>query len=214
MTTAAFTTWLAEASAKTGADLLIILDRLRSIFSIPTMRDRITLPTRWSVRSTRPRCRANFMLSLREDGLARLDFFKGRIPFLLDNRLSVDRLSRAAAREAIERPLAQYYQDTGQRVTIEPALVDRVIDQLCTTRAGLVRQGTGATQSDGDRIETPYLQLVMTRLWTEEQRQGSPILRTKTLAALGDTTAIVATYLDDIMKALSEEEQALAARRF
>jgi formylglycine-generating enzyme required for sulfatase activity len=77
-----------------------------------------------------------------------------------------------------------------------------------------VRQGTGAAQSDGDRIETPYLQLVMTRLWTEEQRQGSQVLRVETLAALGDTTAIVATYLDDIMKALSEEEQALAARGF
>ena len=99
-------------------------------------------------------------------------------------------------------------------MTIEPALVVSVIDQLCTTRTGLVRHGTGAAQTDGDRIETPYLQLVMTRLWTEEQRQGSLVLRTETLAALGDTTAIVANYLHGIMEALSEEEQDRLARRF
>ena len=38
---------------------------------------------------------------MREDSIAKLDFFKGRIANLFDNYLRIDRLDREQAREAI-----------------------------------------------------------------------------------------------------------------
>jgi hypothetical protein len=56
----------------------------------------------------RPDLRVSFLISLREDALAKLDRFKGRIPSLFDNYLRLDHLDRAAARSAIEKPLMEY----------------------------------------------------------------------------------------------------------
>ena len=56
----------------------------------------------------RPDLRANFLISIREDSLAKLDRFKGRIPKLFDNYLRIDHLDREAAREAVVRPLEKF----------------------------------------------------------------------------------------------------------
>ena len=52
--------------------------------------------------------RANFLLSIRDDELARLDHFKGRIPRLFDNRVKIDHLTRAGAEMAIRRPIEEH----------------------------------------------------------------------------------------------------------
>jgi len=48
---------------------------------------------------------ASFLLSMREDGLSKLDRFQGRIPKLLNNLLRLDHLDRKAAERAIREPL-------------------------------------------------------------------------------------------------------------
>src|SRR3954452_6399706 len=48
-----------------------------------------------------------FLVSIREDALAKLDRFKGRVPHLFENYLRLERLDVAGGCEAIERPLAQ-----------------------------------------------------------------------------------------------------------
>src|SRR5262249_57488436 len=62
-----------------------------------------------------PGLRASFLLSIREDALAKLDRFKGRIPNVLGNYLRLDHLSRASAREAIVGPLARYNELSAHR---------------------------------------------------------------------------------------------------
>ncbi len=64
------------------------------------------------------------------------------------------------------------------------------------------------------RSRQPYLQLVMTRLWDEEMRAGSHVLRLATLNRLGGAEQIVRTHLDATMSALSADEQDVAARVF
>jgi hypothetical protein len=54
----------------------------------------------------------------------------------------------------------------------------------------------------------------MTRLWEEEMRAGSPVLRRETLDRLGGAEQIVRTHLDAVMNALPGEEQEAAARVF
>jgi hypothetical protein len=52
--------------------------------------------------------RANFLISIREDALAQLDRFKGRIRNLFGNYLRIRRLSEEAARSSIEGPIERY----------------------------------------------------------------------------------------------------------
>ena len=93
----------------------------------------------------RGRTRANVLLSLREDALAKLDRFKAPIPGILDNYLRLDRLSREAGRAAVVRPLARWHELGGDPVEIEPELAEAVLDQVAAgrIRAGLGGSGTG-----------------------------------------------------------------------
>jgi Cdc6-like AAA superfamily ATPase len=52
--------------------------------------------------------RANFLISIHEDALARMDIFKGTISSLFDNYLRMEHLYSSAARAAIIKPIEQY----------------------------------------------------------------------------------------------------------
>src|SRR5262249_55604946 len=110
-----------------GGELLIILDQFEEYFqyhsreegaeSFATQFPRIVNTTDLSV---------NFLISIRDDGLAKLDRFQARIPALFDNRLGIDHLDRNAARDAIKRPIEQFnrlYAAGRHRVSIEPELI-------------------------------------------------------------------------------------------
>jgi WD40 repeat protein len=214
-------------------DLLIILDQFEEYFLYHPQEDGIgTFASEFPRAVNRPDLRVNFLISVREDALAKLDRFKGRIPNLFDNYLRIDHLDRAAARAAIERPIVEYnrLQTEGQTVSIEPELVEAVLDQIKTGQVRLGEAGRGmiegpVSRSDEGRIETPYLQLVMTRLWDEEitpaplREEGEKlgirgVLRLSTLQRLGGAERIVHTHLDTTMGALPPDERDAAAQIF
>ena len=166
--------------------------------------------------------RVNFLVAIREDALAGLDRFKGRIPGLLDNYLRLGHLDRSAARVAIEKPVEQFNVLRAEElaaVGMESELVEAVLDQVKTGRVSLEEGGRGGVGApsgavDEESIETPYLQLVMSRLWEEELGAGSRMLRLQTLDRLGGASRIVRTHLDDAMARLSSAERDVAARIF
>lgn len=160
----------------------------------------------------------NVLLSIREDELAALDRFKGRVPRLYDNYLRLEHLGRNAAREAIERPLDHYNQvvPPGSAMAVQPELTDALLDQ---TRAGrlvmeLEGMASGGVSDGREGIETPFLQLVLTRLWKAERASGSSVLRRSTLDELGGAQKIVQTHLRTVMEELSPEQRAVAAKVF
>jgi len=158
----------------------------------------------------------NVLLSLREDSLAQLDAFKGRIANLYANSLRLDHLDRASARAAVLGPLERYEELTGERVAAEPELVEAVLDQVATGRLELVEVGRGGLEDmvgDG-RIEAPFRQLVLERLWTAERSAGSSQLRLATLEGLGGCEAIVREHLARALTALGPAEKDLAASVF
>ncbi len=175
-----------------------------------------------------PSCPATFLISIREDALAKLDRFERRIPQLFDTYLRIEHLDRAAARQAIVGPLAVYNERVApeQRVTIEDGLADAIVDEVSLDRAllgvdsrGLLGAGRGPGAGKGIagrelQIEAPYLQLVLTRLWDEEQRRRSRQLRLSTLTALGGAEQIVRSHLDRVMARLTPGEQEDAASIF
>jgi hypothetical protein len=216
--------YLEECGGRLNRQIMLILDQFEEYFlyhphesgegtfvtELPDAVNRLALP-------------ASFLIAIREDSLAKLDRLEGRIPNLFDNYLRLDHLGHDAAVEAIERPIEQYNRllpENSQPVSIEPELIDAVLDQVKTGQVVLGEVGRGsvahhavATATEV-RIETPYLQLVMTRLWEQEIGGGSRTLRLETLNRLGGAEHIVRTHLDGVMDALSQNEQRTAANIF
>lgn len=159
----------------------------------------------------------SFLISLREDGLAKLDRFKGRIPSLWDSYRRVDHLDRAAAGDAVRLPLREYNRQRPDEapVEIEDELVETVLREVQTESVVFDEAGGGTLKgAGGGRIETPYLQLVMTRLWEREMQEGSTLLRWETLRSEGGSAEIVRTHLDRVMAQFTNEERDVAARIF
>ena len=211
---------IAACTQRLGRDLVIILDQFEEYFVYHPREDGDgTFAAEFPGAVNQAELAVSFLVSIREDALARLDRFKGRIPNLFGNYLRIDRLSRQAAREAIMRPLEEYNGRGAahERMEIEPQLVEAVLDQV---RVGNVQLGgTGAGVIDGagareSRIEAPFLQLVLTRLWEEESAADSHALRLETLDRLGGAGRIVPAHLDAAMGQLPQPEQDVAARVF
>jgi WD40 repeat protein len=145
------------------------------------------------------------LIALREDTLARLDAFQARLPDVFANRLRLDHLDAVAARAAIVGPLETWNAivPADDRMGVEPALVEAVLDEVAAPEA------IGAAPATG-RIEAPYLQLIMERVWEEERAAGSPLLRAETLRRLGGARAIVSTHLERALAALPPRDAAIA----
>ena len=165
--------------------------------------------------------RVNILIAIREDALARLDRFKGKLPRLFDNMLRLDHLDHESARQAVVEPLRRYngLVSSADRMEIESKLVDQVLEQV---RAGRVRVGPASDEEmvneelagDQLRIEAPFLQLVMTRIWAAERGERSSWLRVETLTELGGAEAIVRDHMDLVLDHLVPTDKALIAAAF
>ena len=194
-------------------DLVIILDQFEEYFLYHAQDDGgSTFAGEFARAVSSADVRASFLVAIREDALAKLDRFEGHIPNLFSNFLRIEHLDRPSARAAIERPIQRYNAVRGTHVSIEPGLVDAVLDQVRMGQVLLGDTGRGTVEERDtapvdpleERIETPYLQLVMTRLWQEDVAPGDPsgALARATLDRLGGAEQIVRTHLDATMSAL------------
>ena len=166
-----------------------------------------------------PALRVHVLLSLREDALARLDCFKGRIPGLFSNYLRVDHLDLDAAREAVEGPVAAWNRTLppeAEAYTIEPELTEAVIGAAAWGGLTLIDGGetSAAEAGTGDRVEAAFLQLVLERLWRAATAAGEHALTLAQLEALGGAARIVQNHLLDALARLKPGEQDVASDCF
>jgi len=205
---------LARWTEALACDVLLILDQAEEYFLYHSEDSGFAEELPELV--TRPGLRVRVLLSLREDALAKLDTFKGRIPNLFANYLRLDHLDRRAAHEAIVKPIERYNELAGESIEIEPALAEAVLEQTAAGKVDLGEAGVGAARDESDegRIEAPYLQLVMERLWEEERSAGSSQLRLETLERLGGAESIVRAHLRRAVEELSPAEKDVAADVF
>jgi WD40 repeat protein len=145
--------------------------------------------------------RLHVLVSLREDALSQLDAFKARLPSVFANQVRLEHLDGVAARAAILGPIDRWNEVTGEHVEVEAAFVDVVIHEV-------------AVEGRSERIEAPYLQLVLERIWDTERAAGSTTLRVGTLRALGGARAIVRDHLLHALAALPQRDQDVAASVF
>jgi hypothetical protein len=211
--------YLAQAAERVGGELFIVLDQFEEYFAyhahhqgdgsfyreFPRAVNDLSLPV-------------HFLVSLREDGLADLDLFKQSIPNLFVNRYRLNYLTAVAASAAIAGAVARFNELTpAAKVEIGKGLVARVVADVKIGRVEFAETGQAGREESGGRIATPYLQLVMQRLWDEEMKRESRVLRLETLQdppeqGLGGVERIVRAHLDEKLSILSPEQQEVAAQ--
>src|SRR4051794_19223161 len=96
---------LADLAGRAGGDGYLVLDQFEEVFVYPGAED---LAASLAEVVSRPDLRVDVLVSLREDALAELDVFTGRLPNVFGNYLALDRLDRDAARAAITGPVARW----------------------------------------------------------------------------------------------------------
>jgi tetratricopeptide (TPR) repeat protein len=207
--------FLGQVARGSRGPLFLVFDQFEEYFLYnPPSPNSDTFEAEFARAVNRRDLNVNFLLSLREDGLSKLDRFQGRIPTLMNNMLRLEHLDREGAREAITKPLEEYnrqIQDKTGAVTIEPSLVEAVLDDLRGAKVNSEQMAQGRVESllataPAAEIETPLLQMVLTRLWDEERAAGSRVLRLQTFEKLGRAANIARTHLDTVMKKLTESE--------
>jgi WD40 repeat protein len=216
--------YLLECSKMLERRLMIIFDQFEEYFFLREADDQFT--EEFSVAVNQTDLPVSFLISIREDSMAKLDRFEGRIPSLFDCILRIEHLNRSSARDAILKPVEQYNTLLGPGETpyrVESDLVEEVLEQV---QAGRVDFGEDDVETFPPRpilttpaprryrIQTPFLQLVMRRLWEEEASRESRVLKLRTLTDLGDSKKIAREYLDTTMAALGPDEQDIGARAF
>ncbi len=148
---------------------------------------------------------AHVLISIREDALYELDRLRGRLPAILADPMRLDYIDRAAAEQAIREPLRVYREQHGEAsgpVSIEDELVAELLARARRT-------------ANPQHYETPYLQLVLERLWNEERRQGSSVLRVETYERLNRWEGIATSHVQHTLEtALTEDDRALCAALF
>ena len=105
----------------------------------------------------------------------------------------------------------------GEPYSVERELTEAVLDGVeagATTLTDRTAPETGRALSTAHRIETPFLQVVMERLWGATREQGSHTLTLRTMEQLGGPQAIVRRHLERAMEQLADDEQAVAAEVF
>lgn len=220
-------------SQRYNLELLIILDQFEELFNYLTEKDShgAKFASQFAEMVNASNLSARFLISLRGDTLSLLDFFKESIPGLLENRLQIYHLNAEAAYRAIVEPIRAYNElyKPDPKFEIEPDLVTEIIRQVparindnSANQHATTSQEVNPARPPSDHsfapdyfIETPYLQLVLKKIWNEELRANSHILHLETLTTkLGGADRIIQSHLDDVMETLTPKEQHAASECF
>lgn len=221
-TTLSFDEILHKASTAFDGSILVVLDQFEEyLLYHPESDTDNAFEIELARAINREEVDANFLIALRDDALSKLDRFQLRIPNLLGNTLRLDHLNTVTAKEAILEPLEEYKRTEVTQakgpVNIEDELVVEILKQVRPERLRLSEStGAGRTQAPDEKheIATPFLQLVMTRLWELEAERDSQTIRLPTFRGLGGVSGIVMSHLDDTLNRLSSQDKQVAARIF
>ncbi len=212
---------LCASAQALGGSILVLFDQFEEYFLYhPDSGAGTPFDSEFARAVNREDVDAGFLVAIREDALSKLDRFRARIPSLLGNTLRLQHLSAADAEAAIRKPLDVFNARSSEGaspVLIEDELVRSVLLQVRTGQVSLGQSagvGQAQTGEETTRIEAPFLQLVMTRLWEEERKAHSHMLRASTLQRLGGAQQIVASHLDSVMAKLDAVEQEVCSRFF
>lgn len=206
--------------------VLLILDQFEEYFiNHPHETGADTFAEQFPRAVNDPTLSLHVLISMREDSLAKLDRFKPQIPNLFANGLRIDHLDRDAATDAINKPIEEFNRHLpadSAKASVEDDLILDVLEQVKEEQLDSggedqpVTISSSAEKNQPIRVQTPFLQLVMTRLWEKEcQTAYPPFLRRATLTdELKGAQNIVDDHLQQVMQGLSESSREMAVLIF
>ena len=206
--------------SSTGSGVAFIFDQFEDYLHYHPQHDSSDFEARLAELVNTSTLDVHFLFALREDALAGLDRFRFRIPTIFANVLRIEHLDRLSAERAIRGPIETYNRDQifEDRVEIEDDLVEVLLKQV---RQGSVVLGSIGEEArdqipirNGNRIETPYLQLALTRLWEEDVKSRPRRLRLATLNRLGGAEKIARSHLERVLNSLNQQQQTACLRMF
>jgi hypothetical protein len=211
-------TWTGAA----GGTLLVVLDQFEEYFQYHPGEDAGEELTGFAGELARivddPALPVHVLISIREDAWSKLDRFEGHVPSLFVNYLRVDHLDLAAARDAIEGPVGAWNRTLlpgEEPYYVEGALVQALLATTAgSALAAAAGEPEGVAAGPGARIEAPFLQLVLERLWEETVADGSHTMELAVLEELGGARRIVENHLLEALDLLGTREQDIASECF
>ncbi|HEY6232923.1 MAG TPA: hypothetical protein VIW64_16790, partial [Pyrinomonadaceae bacterium] len=195
----------------TDTELYIVLDQFEEYFQYHgRSQGPGTFATEFPRAFSRQNSKIRFLISIREEAVAKLDLFRGGLPNLFDHILRIHPLGIEEARKAIEGPIAEYNTlPAAKPVAIQPELLEVVLQSFKRSELATVAPGADPKARS---IDATILQQVMIKLWEEDVRDsGSNVLRLSTLERLGGAERIVRTHFSSVMERLSDNDQKIAA---
>ncbi|MEA5563884.1 hypothetical protein [Anabaena sp. UHCC 0399] len=126
----------------------------------------------------RPSLSVNFLIAMRQDALAKLNHFQGRIINIFDNQLVLQRLDRPSARDAIVKPIGQYNL---QQIITDHFMTSRLtllsipsIEKSRILKYGVVHRLQQIAQQNLHNQSVPQIATVIFNSW-----RGNPVVNLK-----------------------------------
>src|ERR1700761_5618580 len=198
-----------------GCALLIILDQFEEYFLYHSPKEQKSFANELASAVTAARLPCNFIISIRDDALARLDILDKNIPSVFQAKYAIRHLNREQATSAIIGPVDRYNERNGTAIALDSRLVANVLTEIQTGKLVLGVAGQGrhrAPRAEDSGFEAPFLQLVMTKLWDKSAATGR--INLTTLNKLGGVASIVEKHVDDKMAELPSAQQEIVTRIF
>jgi hypothetical protein len=179
--------FLAAATCVSGRPLVLVIDQFEEFFIRLSPELRAEFIAELGALHDARTLPVKVVLSLREDYLASVSELENRIPEVFRTRMRLLFLTREEAHDAIICPVEAL------GYSYEPSLVEQLLDDL-------EREG----------VMPPQLQLVCNALFHRARADGRKTLTIADYEALDGAQGVLRGYLDEELRYLPAEEQALA----
>jgi WD40 repeat protein len=131
----------------------------------------------------------SLLLSMREDYIARLDYYAAQMPNRLRTRFRMERLPVLGALEAVQKPA----ECAGR--PFEPGVGEGLVDNLRRIQVGAAREGVEEQTALGEYVEPVHLQIVCWQLW-ENLPPGGDTIRAEDVQAFGDVDQALSEFYE------------------
>lgn len=178
---------------------LLILDQFEELFT--------SHPERYTERAgffqQLNECLAAFpqlslLLSMREDHIARLDYYAAQMPNRLRTRFRMERLPVRGALVAVTGPAER----SGR--PFDPGVAEELVDNLRRIQVGAAREGLDEKTALGDYVEPVHLQIVCRQLWEDLPSDGGTI-RAEDVRAFGDVDQALIEFYETTLRKVVDE---------
>ena len=216
---AQLTGWLDKvvATAKPEQPLILIFDQFEEYFLYRTAATAEEFERPLASLLSRTDLEVHLLLSLRSDALHLLDGLRLRFHTVMDNTIELKHLDEVGICEAIEGPIRVYNdpRPVSDQIILGEGFTDHFIAELVGSLSAIAPQRPIGSQAP--RVELPFMQLAMQRLWRRlPTRHGSKPreITPELLATEGGVNGVVGTHVKEKLDSLSQSERGLASQIF